>query len=146
MMKYDQRYVQLDARVDMPVCAGGPESGIGADEVHAERSRSQGAQSFYHYDEAVCRIGGCSQHAQSAGIGDRGGKPLVRDESHTGSDERMPGAILPGQSGRKGRDIRRRAHRAPMAVVDNRITGRVGHGFSFYMLHFGVSLLMMVPL
>jgi hypothetical protein len=29
MMKYDQRYVQLDARVDMRFCAGGPESGIG---------------------------------------------------------------------------------------------------------------------
>ena len=42
------------------------------EEVHAERSRSQGAQSFYHDRQAARGIGGCSQHAQSAGIGDRG--------------------------------------------------------------------------
>jgi hypothetical protein len=127
MVKYHQRYIQLDARIDMPFCAGRSEPGLGADEVHAERPRSQYAQSFYHYDQAARRIGGRSQHPQSAGIGDRGGKLLVRDESHTRSDERMPDAILPGQPGLKSRDIG--------------IRGRVGHSFSCNMLRFGVSSL-----
>src|ERR1700722_10202141 len=129
MVKYHQRYVQLDARVDMRVRGGRPESGIGADEVHTERARSQGAQSFYHYRQAVCRIRRCSQHTQSAGIGDRRGEPLMRDESHTRSDEWMPDAILPGQPGLKSRDIRQRARCALMAVVDSPISGRLGHGF-----------------
>ena len=59
------------------------------EEVHAERSRSQGAQSFYHDRQAARGIGGCSQHAQSAGIGDRGGKLLVGNETHPRSDEWM---------------------------------------------------------
>ena len=70
---------------------------------------------------------GMLQHTQSAGIGDGGRKLLVCDESHTRSDERMPEAVLPGQAGLKSRDVP--------------ISGRVGHGFSFNMLRFGVSSL-----
>ena len=118
MMKHHQGHVQLDARVDMRVCAGGPKPGIGADEVHPERPRSQGAQSFYHYRQAARRIGGCSQHTQSTGIGDRGGKLLVRDESHTRAHERMPEAILPGQPGRRApTSAARPARRWPSSIT-----------------------------
>jgi hypothetical protein len=134
MVEYNEWQVQLDARIDVLVCAGGSQPGIGADEIHSERPRSQGAQPFYHYDQAICRIGGCSQHAQSARIGDRGRKLLVRDESHPSSDERMSDAEFPSQPGLKGRNIRWRALRASIAVVDIRIIGRVGHGFSFGIL------------
>jgi hypothetical protein len=114
MVKYDQGHIQLDAHIDMPVRTGRPEPGIGADEIHSERPRSQGAQSFYHYLQAARRIGGCSQYTQSAGVGDRGGKLFVGDESHTRTDERMPQAILAGQPGWERSDI-----------------WRFWHGFSF---------------
>jgi hypothetical protein len=131
MVKYDQGHIQLDAHIDMPVCTGWPEPGIGADEVHPERPRSQGAQSFYHYRQATRRIGGCAQHTQSTGIGDRGRKVLVRDKSHTRSDEWMSEAIFPGQPGREGYDILRRARWAPLAVVDSRITGGMASPFAY---------------
>src|ERR1700747_763168 len=119
MVKNDQGHTVLHAHVDMPVRTGWPEPGIGADEVDAERSRSQGAQSFHHYGQAVRRIGGCSQDAQTTRIGYRGGEPFVRDEPHTCADERMPEAVLAGQPGREGCDT-------------------TGHEFSFDILRFGV--------
>src|SRR6476646_8173497 len=125
MVENDQRYVQLDTGVDVLVCAVRPESGIGADEVDSERTTSQGAQSVYHHDQAGCGIAGCSQHTQSTGIGDGGRKLVVRAEAHTCSSEWMLDAVIPGQAGLRGGDVR--------------ISGRVGHGFSFDMLRFGVS-------
>ena len=128
-MKHHQGHAELDARIYVQVGAGLPESGLGADEVHPEWPRSQGAQPFYHNRQAVWRIRRCPQHTQSAGMGDRRGEPLMRDESHTRSDEWMPDAILPGQPGLKSRKIRQRARWALIAVVDSQISGRLGHGF-----------------
>src|ERR1700744_3935928 len=130
MVEYDQRYVQLHARVDVPFCPSRSETGIGADEVDSEWPRSQAAQSFYHHEEAIRRIRGCSQHTQSAGICDRGGKLLVCDEAHPRPDERMPETALAGQPRRKGGDIPRRAYYTPLVVVDYRFIPRVGHGLS----------------
>src|SRR4026209_1369046 len=57
MVENDQRYVQLDTCVDVLVCAGRPESGIGAAEVDSERTTSQGAQSLYHHDQLAAGSG-----------------------------------------------------------------------------------------
>ena len=75
------------------VSAGRPEPGIGTDEVDAKRPRSQGAQSFSHDRQAAWPDPGMLRDPQTARIGDRRGKTLVRDEPHTRADERIPEAI-----------------------------------------------------
>jgi len=63
---------------------------------------------------------------------------LVRNETHTRSDEWMSDAMLPGQTGRDGYDILRRTRWAALTVVESRISG--GHGYSFNILRFGGSV------